>query len=865
MDDGGCYSTGSCSSRHEETKHDPSLEWRERLLLLPSHPSHPSQQQHQHTSYTVISSVLTESECEDSIDSIWLFLNYTTFGRIQRDDASTWSALRRYHSNGCDCSNSRIFTTKHDNDNDVDDITKNEEEYFFGTNGAGYIFPNLQERLADRIYSKLFGTKELHTSKEGFYFHPLRPSNIDTVNHHHHHHHHHNNNNTTTTQNHPNENHTINVLLYHQSQSITPVPPFIRSMIALDDMELVLLVLSLHRVNANEGPLSSSSSSSSSTTIPTQSTITLQKGDVFLWRTDGSIISIHANTSTTVKTTSTTTNNNNNHNKILSVLYCTMQPATCTPETTLSIKVESYRQRQTGTYRLDIEEWIPYPPQRNANHNITSTNLNANGTQLISTRQYFDTGPPLMTMKVAELYGLVPYQDHVDSDNPLVEENRRQRAIIRGVQFYDNLIIPSQHFMTAPLSSSNDQNEMAHLVHLTTKDPKEMMGQEKYLGGMASSCQQYVYGVPGGARRVLRIRVADGNMDCIGPSYDGKFKWLRGVTVSASTMHHDHRYPSGCCLALPCNAASVLKINPYTNEVYTFGEDVLKNCGSDRWHYHGGNVAASNGWLYAIPANANRVIKINPVTDEVVYIGPIFHSGGQKWFGGITGTDGCIYGIPHNETSVLKIDPTDDSITLMRLANDQPLPTGQWKWHGGLRAGDKIYGFPNNADHVLVINCREGRVYTIDNMILESGRHRIPQDHCYKYLGGATTMDERYAYLFPCDAERVLRIDCQTDDVCHVGPHLLDGANKFQNGFVGRDGCVYGIPQRASGVLRIKPASLLNDDDDDIVEILDGGPELIGVKDKFEGGVLGPDGCIYCIPLRAKTCIKIVPGKAITG
>jgi hypothetical protein len=209
----------------------------------------------------------------------------------------------------------------------------------------------------------------------------------------------------------------------------------------------------------------------------------------------------------------------------------------------------------------------------------------------------------------------------------------------------------------------------------------------------------------------------------------------------------------------------------------------------------------------------------------------------------------------------LKIDPKDDTVSLLVLENGEPLPAGQWKWHGGLRSGDKIYGFPNNSDCVLVIHCLEKRVYTIDGggRLLKSGRHRIPQDHRYKYLGGATTLDQRYAYLFPCDAERVLRIDCRTDELCLVGPPLLDGENKFQNGFVGRDGCLYGIPQRASGVLQIAPIS--EDADDDHVDLVDCGPDLVGVKDKFEGGVLGPDGCIYCIPLRSKVCIKIVPGK----
>jgi hypothetical protein len=206
---------------------------------------------------------------------------------------------------------------------------------------------------------------------------------------------------------------------------------------------------------------------------------------------------------------------------------------------------------------------------------------------------------------------------------------------------------------------------------------------------------------------------------------------------------------------------------------------------------------------------------------------------------------------------VLKIDPSTDEVSFLHALDGELLPEGNWKWHGGLRAKDKIIGFPNNADQVLVIDVPTQRVYTIGEN-LKSGRHRVHSSNRYKYLGGALTLDERYAFLFPCDAEQVLRVDCETDQIRLVGPLLLDGENKFQNGFVGRDGCLYGIPQRASGVLRIMPASL-SDNDEDHVDIMDCGEDLISVKDKFEGGVLGPDGCIYCIPLRSKFCVKIIP------
>lgn len=142
-------------------------------------------------------------------------------------------------------------------------------------------------------------------------------------------------------------------------------------------------------------------------------------------------------------------------------------------------------------------------------------------------------------------------------------------------------------------------------------------------------------------------------------------------------------------------------------------------------------------------------------------------------------------------------------------------------------------------------------------------------------------MNKRYAYLFPCDAEQVLRVDCHTDEIKLIGPSLLDGINKFQNGFCGRDGCLYGIPQRAIGVLRIVPGGAPNGDDH--VDLIPCGENMLSVKDKFEGrlfqrstywmlvysetnplfvlegGVLGQDGCIYCIPLKATACVKIIP------
>ena len=547
-------------------------------------------------------------------------------------------------------------------------------------------------------------------------------------------------------------------------------------------------------------------------------TFFLSRGDVLLFRSNIPIEEVYT----------TEENNITDYHNAPVAMYCTMTPAIDISKTksVLNRKIDAYKQRQTGTFRVNDETWTR-PSDAPC-------------------RCYFRTHPPIVTRRQAELYGLIPYHSNH-------WEEEFNSALIRGVCFSDYC----GEYQS--LSRDVERECKALSTQLTSTDPHVLHGQDKYLGGMASPCGKYIYGVPGTSRRVLRISTETGVMDCIGPSFNGKFKWLRGVEVPPAVMS-DTEYPDGCCIALPCNSLSFLKVNPASTakrSVYTFGQKVLEELCKDvnGWYYHGGNLA-SNGWIYCIPANATRVIKLNPVSDEVVVIGPTLE-GFQKFYGGIIGSDGCIYGIPHNAQGVLKIDPLTDKVTTLEGTNE-PLPFGDWKWHGGLASGDKIIGFPNNSDQILVINCKESTVYTIgDSSILKSGRHRIPQDGRYKYLGGALTSDGRYAYLFPCDAERVLRIDCQTDKMALVGPCLLDGINKFQNGFSGRDGCLYGIPQRAVGVLRITPAR--GDETEDHVDVIPCGEEMMGVKDKFEGGVLGHDGSIYCIPLTAKTCTKIIP------
>ena len=73
--------------------------------------------------------------------------------------------------------------------------------------------------------------------------------------------------------------------------------------------------------------------------------------------------------------------------------------------------------------------------------------------------------------------------------------------------------------------------------------------------------------------------------------------------------------------------------------------------------------------------------------------------------------------------------------------------------------------------------------------------------------------------------------------------------NKWQNGFLGADGCIYGIPLKAENVLCINCAT-------GAVSTI-GGP--FAGHNKWEGGVVAPDGAMYCMPLKAHYVMKIMP------
>lgn len=400
-------------------------------------------------------------------------------------------------------------------------------------------------------------------------------------------------------------------------------------------------------------------------------------------------------------------------------------------------------------------------------------------------------------------------------------------------------------------SNDNDPND---------ENSSLLAGQTLFLGGDVGSDGK-IYFIPGHAPRVLQLDPATDELRQIGPTGNGKYKWLRSVTVG------DVIY------GIPCHSDSVLRIHTSTatvtlmnipyEEFYAGDPKTAAEQRNQKWKYHGGNLSPLDKCIYAIPQSATHVLKIDPVTDVCSLIGPSL-PGRWKWYGGLIGKpDGAIYGIPQNSAHVLRIHP-NDGVTLHGNFGD-----GGHKWHGASTTPDgTIVCVPSNADSVLCIKppnvsdsqnqLKEPTLYLLgDETVIRTGRHR--KDRKYKFLGAMTGSDGR-VYIFPSGSEYVLQVDPLKKMVQNVGPNIYDQQmeemcqNKWQNGVLSHfDKSIYAIPLSSNSLLQIDTSR--------------SNPKIstwplpapCRSLAKFEGAVVAPNGVIYTVPNNFKAVMRIQP------
>mmetsp|Transcript_8365 Transcript_8365/g.20671 ORF Transcript_8365/g.20671 Transcript_8365/m.20671 type:complete len:555 (+) Transcript_8365:111-1775(+) len=252
--------------------------------------------------------------------------------------------------------------------------------------------------------------------------------------------------------------------------------------------------------------------------------------------------------------------------------------------------------------------------------------------------------------------------------------------------------------------------------------------------------------------------------------------------------------------------------------------------------------------------------------------------GSHKHLGGAYDkTDGCIYGVPANSKSILCMYPSKDEKEDLNEGNPDlhncgykmttiPLPKRivdrEMKWLRGIVSHGYLWAIPAWADSVLCVDLDAfwGRRDLSEGQTDVVKLIPLPEDHPksmrWQWHGAGINIEQTAIYCIPSNANKVLKVDVETKttsfieieyDKTKYPDFTLDVTNKWYGGIVGDDNAVYGIPYRASGVLRIDAKT-------DSAKII--GPNY-GVGNYFWHGGIKVKGKIYAHPSHAETVLVI--------
>jgi hypothetical protein len=340
--------------------------------------------------YVVIPGVLSEEECQVEMDRLWDFLEAISPG-ISRNDPESW------YPKGSDDEDPwphSGFGLLPDN---------------FQSYQSGWLFSDLREKLADRVFESLYGTRELHSSKEGFTF--LRPNQDNR---------------------HPIWSHRPRVCgkpVLHNGEHFDQRAAHtglqcIQSSTALLDQsaddacfqcwpgshkEHPRMTRDIWRGRSDWVPLMDSEIEDLRGRGYSPRRVPVKKGDMILWRSD----LVHCSAPPLRPSSN-----------FRAVSYTCMLPAALTPPDVANHKLDEYYKKLSGDHRPNV--YMPHlsQPKKGKQGKHQTIKGGENDIPVQAKGSYFAQGFPKLTWRQAELYGLVPYGGDDRSEAVVGEDGR---------------------------------------------------------------------------------------------------------------------------------------------------------------------------------------------------------------------------------------------------------------------------------------------------------------------------------------------------------------------------------------------------------------------------------------------------------
>ncbi len=267
-----------------------------------------------------------------------------------------------------------------------------------------------------------------------------------------------------------------------------------------------------------------------------------------------------------------------------------------------------------------------------------------------------------------------------------------------------------------------------------------------------------------------------------------------------------------------------------------------------------GGVAADNGLIYGIPWNTPRIPIINPVNNSITFIEGLDTSL-NKYRGGVMAPNGKIYCAPGYNFStssfIRSIGVIDTATNTFSTIDISGTPAGPgFGYYGGAIGGNGRIYFAPHTNS-------GGKVLRVD-----------PTNHSWAYIDlsgislltqyGANTLPDGNIMLMPFNNGRFHKIDVSTETVTVAS--ISNRPYEIQGGCLGSDGNIYCIP----GYSRDTSLAIINTLTNQVTIrgncFSNPDPSGNRVQDIYLGSVLAPNGKIYCIPSRGSFISSIKTG-----
>lgn len=352
--------------------------------------------------YVVLRGILTPEECRVELDRLWDFVEATAPG-VLRDVPDSW-----YPNSG---SGDNVSGRGGGGDDNSDDPWPHSGWKFLPdmcqSFQAGWLFNSLRETLADRVFTPLYGTNELHSSKEGFTYHrptappDASPHKIHPVLH--------------SSYSRPRVCGKVQIRAqgehFDQCAADTGLHCIQTSTALIDQsdddgcfmcwpgshVEHPNITSGIWRGRSDWVPLTDAELNGLEALGMEPKRVPVNAGDVILWRSD----LVHCGVGPSSPTSG-----------FRAVSYTCMLPAAMTPPDVLEGKLEEYINMQTGDHRPNVKSQHfanPKKEKEKAKGKKGNKSKEEDERIKVARGQYYDDGPPRLTLRQSELYGLKEY------------------------------------------------------------------------------------------------------------------------------------------------------------------------------------------------------------------------------------------------------------------------------------------------------------------------------------------------------------------------------------------------------------------------------------------------------------------------